>query len=264
MRSKELKTWSLHFGVPSSMCMTKMLKRESSTEVKGTNYGTDLSVKKLHGYGHLEEIVVKRSDQQFYKFKEGDFVDLHLNDIEDEKEVSDDEELTQVNVLMSLVDDELAVRKNHARNGEWINITMRKVNILLSMDEDVDWQNYLKYINIDLKFVEAADGYAYPGVSNQRDGIDIGVDVVHPVPVVVVAFPTVTIVMTLARYGEAIRGIHEHLQGVPIEEDMCTLRFRLGMAEEENASLRGKIRITEAIETVTRIQERRARMKMER
>ncbi|GJR06542.1 hypothetical protein Tco_0529526 [Tanacetum coccineum] len=42
-----------------------------------------VSVKKLHRYGHLEEIVVKRSDQQLYKFKEGDFVDLHLNDIED-------------------------------------------------------------------------------------------------------------------------------------------------------------------------------------
>ncbi|GJT81713.1 hypothetical protein Tco_1056055 [Tanacetum coccineum] len=42
-----------------------------------------VSVKKLHGYGHLEEVVVKRSDQQLYKFKECDFVDLHLNDIED-------------------------------------------------------------------------------------------------------------------------------------------------------------------------------------
>ncbi|GJV54496.1 hypothetical protein Tco_1450237 [Tanacetum coccineum] len=42
-----------------------------------------VSVKKLHGYGYLEEIVVKRSDQQLYMFKEGDFVDLHLNDIED-------------------------------------------------------------------------------------------------------------------------------------------------------------------------------------
>ncbi|GJR08043.1 hypothetical protein Tco_0790695 [Tanacetum coccineum] len=51
-------------------------------------------------------------------------------------------------------DDELTVGKNHARNGEWIDITMRKVNILLSMDEDADWQNYLKYINIDLKFVK--------------------------------------------------------------------------------------------------------------
>ncbi|GJS16130.1 retrovirus-related pol polyprotein from transposon TNT 1-94 [Tanacetum coccineum] len=42
-----------------------------------------VSVKKLHGYCHLEEIVLKRADQQLYKFKEGDFVDLHLNDIED-------------------------------------------------------------------------------------------------------------------------------------------------------------------------------------
>ncbi|GKD69849.1 hypothetical protein Tco_1323939, partial [Tanacetum coccineum] len=42
-----------------------------------------VSVKKLHGYGHLEEIMVKRTDQQLYTFKEGDFLDLHLNNIED-------------------------------------------------------------------------------------------------------------------------------------------------------------------------------------
>nr|GEU42204.1 retrovirus-related Pol polyprotein from transposon TNT 1-94 [Tanacetum cinerariifolium] len=36
-----------------------------------------LCVKKLHGYGHLEEIVVKISNQQLYKFKEGsDIVDF--------------------------------------------------------------------------------------------------------------------------------------------------------------------------------------------
>ncbi|GJX69769.1 hypothetical protein Tco_0305496 [Tanacetum coccineum] len=72
----------------------------------------------------------------------------------DEEEVSDDEEVTQVKVLMALADDELTVGKSHARNGEWVDITIRKVNTLLSMDEDADWQNYLKYINIDLKFVE--------------------------------------------------------------------------------------------------------------
>ncbi|GKF60658.1 hypothetical protein Tco_0177444, partial [Tanacetum coccineum] len=38
---------------------------------------------KLHGYGYLEEIMVRRVDPQLYKFKEGDFVNLHLNDIED-------------------------------------------------------------------------------------------------------------------------------------------------------------------------------------
>ncbi|GJY58385.1 hypothetical protein Tco_0458277 [Tanacetum coccineum] len=72
----------------------------------------------------------------------------------DEEEVSDDEEVTKVKVLMALADDELSIGKNHARNGEWIDIIIRKVNILLSMDEDSDWQNYLKYINIDLMFIE--------------------------------------------------------------------------------------------------------------
>ncbi|GKB96913.1 hypothetical protein Tco_0983050, partial [Tanacetum coccineum] len=60
------------------------------------------------------------------------------------------------------------------------------------------------------------------------------------------------VVRTQAQHEEAIRGILEHLQGVPIEEEMSTLRFRMGMAEAENASLRGKIKTMEAIETVTR------------
>ncbi|GJT76465.1 hypothetical protein Tco_1043190 [Tanacetum coccineum] len=43
----------------------------------------NVRVKKLHRYGHLEEVMVKRADRKLYKFKEGDFTDLHLNDIED-------------------------------------------------------------------------------------------------------------------------------------------------------------------------------------
>ncbi|GJX88700.1 hypothetical protein Tco_0340714 [Tanacetum coccineum] len=42
-----------------------------------------VKVNKLHGYGYLEEVVVRRANRQLYKFKEGDFVNLHLNDIED-------------------------------------------------------------------------------------------------------------------------------------------------------------------------------------
>ncbi|GJU75136.1 hypothetical protein Tco_1272206 [Tanacetum coccineum] len=44
----------------------------------------------------------------------------------DEEEVSDDEEVTRVKVLMALANDELTVGKNHVRNGKWIDITMRK------------------------------------------------------------------------------------------------------------------------------------------
>lgn len=72
----------------------------------------------------------------------------------DEEDVSSDEEV-RVSALMALSDDnKLAVGKSHARNGEWVNITMKKVNILLSMDDDAGWQSYLNYLNVDLKFVE--------------------------------------------------------------------------------------------------------------
>nr|GEV86753.1 hypothetical protein [Tanacetum cinerariifolium] len=73
---------------------------------------------------------------------------------QDKEEVFDDEDMTQVKVLLALADDKLSVGKNHARNGEWIDITMNKVYILFSMDEDSDWLTYLKYINIDLKYVK--------------------------------------------------------------------------------------------------------------
>ncbi|GJS47824.1 hypothetical protein Tco_0597945 [Tanacetum coccineum] len=60
-------------------------KRESCIGAKGVKVlgVKSVSVKKLLGYGHLEEIMVKRADRQLYKFKEGDFVDLHLNEIQD-------------------------------------------------------------------------------------------------------------------------------------------------------------------------------------
>ncbi|GKB18773.1 hypothetical protein Tco_0852696 [Tanacetum coccineum] len=44
---------------------------------------TNVKVNIWYGYGHLEEIEVQRSGQQLYKFMEGDFPRLHLNDIED-------------------------------------------------------------------------------------------------------------------------------------------------------------------------------------
>ncbi|GJX36263.1 hypothetical protein Tco_0247820, partial [Tanacetum coccineum] len=72
---------------------------------------------------------------------------------------------------------------------------------------------------------------------NLGDLIDIKVDIVHPT--VVDVFPAAIV-------------------------EMSALRFRMGMAEEENASLRGRIKTMEATDTVIRRQEKRARMKLER
>ncbi|GJV09351.1 hypothetical protein Tco_1347007 [Tanacetum coccineum] len=38
---------------------------------------------KKHRYGYLEEIVVRRADNDLYRFKEGNFPRLRINDIED-------------------------------------------------------------------------------------------------------------------------------------------------------------------------------------
>nr|GEV01173.1 hypothetical protein [Tanacetum cinerariifolium] len=73
---------------------------------------------------------------------------------------------------------------------------------------------------------------------NLRDPIDIKVDIIHPEPVAAVGFPAA--------------------------EELTDLRFRVDIAEAENASLRARIKNTEAIEKITRSQERMARMEIER
>ncbi|GKE28177.1 hypothetical protein Tco_1443561, partial [Tanacetum coccineum] len=99
---------------------------------------------------------------------------------------------------------------------------------------------------------------------NFGDTIDIGVDVIHPLPVASVVFPAATVVMTLAQHGEAIWSIQEHLLGVPIQEELTALRNRVYIVEAENASPRATIRTMEAAEMVTRNHGRLARIEIER
>ncbi|GJZ48242.1 hypothetical protein Tco_0602074 [Tanacetum coccineum] len=44
---------------------------------------THVKVMRKHGYGYLEEIVVRRADNVLYRFKEGDYPRLRINDIKD-------------------------------------------------------------------------------------------------------------------------------------------------------------------------------------
>ncbi|GJT66451.1 hypothetical protein Tco_1017931 [Tanacetum coccineum] len=88
----------------------------------------------------------------------------------------------------------------------------------------------------ELDEVMAAPTTPVSAERNLGDPIEIRVDIVHPAPVDV--FPAATV--------------------------MSALRFRMGMAEEENASLRGRIKTMEATDAVTRRQEKRARMELER
>ncbi|GJQ98612.1 hypothetical protein Tco_0009751 [Tanacetum coccineum] len=73
--------------------------------------------------------------------------------------------------------------------------------------------------------------YSCLAEENLADPIDIRVDVIHPEPVAA--------------------------------EELMALRFRADIAEAENASLRVRIKTTEAIEKITRNRERQARVKIE-
>ncbi|GJY27310.1 hypothetical protein Tco_0402036 [Tanacetum coccineum] len=89
-----------------------------------------------------------------------------------------------------------------------------------------------------LVHVMAAPTVLVSAEENLGDPIDIRVDIIHPEPVVAVAFPAAAV------------------------EELTALRFRVDIAEVENASLRARIKTTEKKNTHNR--ERHAREKMER
>ncbi|GKC84342.1 hypothetical protein Tco_1140059 [Tanacetum coccineum] len=49
----------------------------------GESHIRENNVMRKHGYGYLKEIVVRRADNDHYRFKEGDFLHLRINDIKD-------------------------------------------------------------------------------------------------------------------------------------------------------------------------------------
>ncbi|GJT95681.1 hypothetical protein Tco_1091199 [Tanacetum coccineum] len=111
--------------------------------------------------------------------------------------------------------------------------------------------------------VMAAPTILVSAEENLEDPIDIRVDIIHPEPVARVAFPAAAVVRTQSQHKEAIRGIHEHLLGVPIQEELMAMRFRVDISEAENASLRARIKTTKAIKKITLNRERQVRIKMD-
>nr|GEU93572.1 hypothetical protein [Tanacetum cinerariifolium] len=70
-----LKTWFQTFGV---LLKSPMINMHFEVFLIG-----EINVMRKHGYGYLKEIVVRRVDNNLFKFKEGDFPRLRINDIED-------------------------------------------------------------------------------------------------------------------------------------------------------------------------------------
>nr|GFC10563.1 hypothetical protein [Tanacetum cinerariifolium] len=76
--SNGLKIWCLFYGYA--------VNQESTRDVYSKRRIiaiTELQIMEWHDYKHLDWISVRREDDQIYKFKEGDFKQLRLQDIED-------------------------------------------------------------------------------------------------------------------------------------------------------------------------------------
>ncbi|GKC12545.1 retrovirus-related pol polyprotein from transposon TNT 1-94 [Tanacetum coccineum] len=71
-----LKTWFQIYGFLLKLPMINMHYGEYHIEE------SNVEVMRKHGYGYLKEIVVRRADNDLYRFKEGDFPRLRINDIE--------------------------------------------------------------------------------------------------------------------------------------------------------------------------------------
>ncbi|GJW15570.1 hypothetical protein Tco_0019703 [Tanacetum coccineum] len=75
-----------HRGPKHQRFYGHLINRVSSHDVYSTIRilsVVSVTVDKWYGYGHLKKIVVSRAYKKLYKFMEGDFPRLHLNDIED-------------------------------------------------------------------------------------------------------------------------------------------------------------------------------------
>ncbi|GKB53860.1 hypothetical protein Tco_0904613 [Tanacetum coccineum] len=99
----------------------------SNFSFKSSKFQPKFTPKLLQTSQHFQNNQTDQKIQKDYK-TEYKKVKAKLALLEDEEDVSSDDVIVQVKVLMALVEDkQLDVGKNHVRNG-----------ILLSMDEDAD------------------------------------------------------------------------------------------------------------------------------
>nr|GEZ20822.1 hypothetical protein [Tanacetum cinerariifolium] len=120
---------------------------------------TELKIVEWHSYKHLDWITVRRDDDKLYKFKEGDFKRLHLQDIE--------------NMLLLLVQGKLTnltVEERFAFSVSLLMFTRSTVIQRRVEDLQLGVESYQKKLNLtksdmyrtDLKCKEAYTTYSNP------------------------------------------------------------------------------------------------------
>ncbi|GJZ63550.1 hypothetical protein Tco_0619971 [Tanacetum coccineum] len=100
----------------------------------------------------LADLNVEFHDRALLAFKKR-FLPKDLR--RDEESLSTKHEgVTRVKAFIAITEDEPDVGKADARSGLWVEITMKKVQRLLSMTDGDERKHVLYYTNVDLHYVE--------------------------------------------------------------------------------------------------------------
>ncbi|GJX29661.1 hypothetical protein Tco_0237740 [Tanacetum coccineum] len=75
-------------------------------------------------------------------------------DWDDESVSSNDEGTTKIREFMAITQDEPLVGKVDARSGKWVDLTIKKVHRILSMNDGDERKQVLDYTHVDLLYVE--------------------------------------------------------------------------------------------------------------
>ncbi|GJS92431.1 retrovirus-related pol polyprotein from transposon TNT 1-94 [Tanacetum coccineum] len=89
-----------------------------------------------------------------YKGKSEKGLVVESFDCDEESVSSEDEGVTMVKAFIAITEDEPSIRKADARSRQWVEITMKKLQRLLSMTDGDERKHVLNYTHVDFHYVE--------------------------------------------------------------------------------------------------------------
>nr|GEZ19988.1 hypothetical protein [Tanacetum cinerariifolium] len=159
-----------HWGRKRQQFYDFAVNRESACDVYSKRRiiaATELKILEWHNYKHLDWITVRRDNDKLYKFKEGDFKWLRIQDIEDMLLLLVQGKLTNLTVENALLLTSLfkCLQKASSSRGVWKTFNSRRVE-----DLQLGVESYQKKLNLtkpdtyhsDLKRKEAYIAYTNP------------------------------------------------------------------------------------------------------
>nr|GEW96987.1 hypothetical protein [Tanacetum cinerariifolium] len=225
-----------HWGRKRQQFYWFAVNRESSLDVYSKRRiiaVTSLKIVEWHNYKHLDWILVRRDDDKVYKFKEGDFKRLRLQDIKD--------------MLLLLVQEKLSnltVKERFAFNVSfrmftWSIVIQRRVE-----DLQLGVESYQKRLNLtkpdtyrsDLKRREAYTAYSNPRGFNyqNKDKKNRGVTIttishapIPPTPIPSEVLKNLPTFDSVFRFDERLKSLEvsfsEYRQTIPFAEAVSNI-----------------------------------------